>query len=75
MSAVPFLSFLRFVYDLWIVGRGNVAARKLLTCWVGIVDERVLPKMLHGEFERRAARGRALLEEVWVEQGRRKRSR
>ncbi|MCJ1420416.1 hypothetical protein MMC32_006773 [Xylographa parallela] len=41
----------------------------------GVFDERVLPKMLHGEFERRAARGRALLEEVWVEQGGRKRSR
>ena len=39
------------------------------------VDERVLPKMFHGEFERRTARGRALLEEVWVEQGGRKRSR
>ncbi|MCJ1433427.1 Mucin-2 [Xylographa pallens] len=41
----------------------------------GVFDERVLPKMFHGEFVRRAARGRALLEEVWVEQGGRKRSR
>ncbi|MCJ1391806.1 hypothetical protein MMC18_004673 [Xylographa bjoerkii] len=41
----------------------------------GLYDERVLPRMFHAEFERSAARGRALLEEVWVESGGRKRSR
>ncbi|MCJ1398426.1 hypothetical protein MMC11_001624 [Xylographa trunciseda] len=41
----------------------------------GLYDEKVLPMMFHREFERRSERGRTMLEEVWVEQGGRKRSR
>ena len=41
----------------------------------GLYDERVLPGLFHAPFERRAARGRAVWEEVWMEQGGKKRSR
>lgn len=38
-------------------------------------EERVLLPMFHKTFERKMERGRKLLEEVWVEQAGRKKSR